>query len=273
MTLPDYVFTEGGADTITLAAGHTGADHVAFYAGNGVNETATALAVGSVGAFFQVSVPGIAEITSSVPAGTGGTEVVNSGWWGIGAGASSADINVVFTDGTGTSVDQSSLTGFNGGDILDFSGQAWGSLSTVIGLTDDTAGGLENVLAAGDSSSTGTPVIAVAVAPGGSIATTGANLIELSQGSFLNANAVAAVLANGSYNIGHSTAAAGSNYDFLIAYQGLDGNVHIADLHILGGTGGTTTTATDANVNVSDMVTLVGVSLPQLNFGHVHLVT
>ena len=32
LTLPDYIFTDGGADKITLAAGHTGADHVAFYA-------------------------------------------------------------------------------------------------------------------------------------------------------------------------------------------------------------------------------------------------
>ena len=127
--------------------------------------------------------------------------------------------------------------------------------------------------AAGDASPTGTPVIAVPVAPGGTIAGTGANLIELSQGSFLNANAVAAALANGSYNIFHSKAAAGTDYDFLIAYQGLDGNAHIADLHILGGPAARPLRRTDANVIVSDMVTLVGVSLPQLNIGHVHLVT
>ena len=35
MTLPDYIVTQGGADKITLAAGHTGADHVGFYAANG----------------------------------------------------------------------------------------------------------------------------------------------------------------------------------------------------------------------------------------------
>ena len=123
LTLPDYVFTEGGADTITLAAGHTGADHVAFYAGFGVNETATALAVGSVGAFFQSSAAPfpIGEISSDV----GGAEFVNSGWWGIGAGVASVNINTLFTDGTGTSADNSTLTGFNGGDILDFSGFAW----------------------------------------------------------------------------------------------------------------------------------------------------
>ena len=36
LTLPDYIFTDGGADKVTLAAGHTGADHVAFYAVNNV---------------------------------------------------------------------------------------------------------------------------------------------------------------------------------------------------------------------------------------------
>ena len=35
MVLPDYIVTQGGADKITLAAGHTGEDHVAFYAAKG----------------------------------------------------------------------------------------------------------------------------------------------------------------------------------------------------------------------------------------------
>ena len=86
------------------------------------------------------------------------------------------------------------------------------------------------------------------VAPGGTIAGTAdapTDLIILSQGSFLNANAVASALAGGSYNITHSTATAGTNYDFLLAYQGIDGNAHLADLHFLG-TGGSTHTGTGA---------------------------
>jgi hypothetical protein len=43
---PDFVFTQGGSDTINLAAGHTGADHVAFYAGAGNVNVGGAYAVG-----------------------------------------------------------------------------------------------------------------------------------------------------------------------------------------------------------------------------------
>ena len=117
---------------------------------------------------------------------------------------------------------------------------------------------------------------AVAVAPGGSIVGTAASptdLIVLSQGTFLDANAVATVLSNGTYTINHSAALASLNYDFLMAYQGLDGSAHIADLHILGLS--TTSTAADHVVSVSDIVTLVGVTLPELlaNVSHIHLVT
>jgi hypothetical protein len=62
--------------------------------------------------------------------------------------------------------------------------------------------------------------------------------------------------------------------DFLLAYQGQDGNAHIANLH-LAGTGGTSTAAD--LVTVSDMVNLVGVTIPQLiaasAITHIHLVS
>ncbi len=158
-------------------------------------------------------------------------------------------------------------------DILDFSGQAWGSNKLgVLGLVADT-GTLTNVgTVAGDTSATGVSVHAAQVAPGGTIAGTGTDFIELSQGSYLNANAVAGALQGGSYTITHSTLAAGAEADFLVAYQGIDGNTHIADLQLTGGTKGTTTTAADT-VHVSDMVDLVGVNLAQFNASHVHLIT
>ena len=163
-------------------------------------------------------------------------------------------------------------------DFLDFSVQAWGPPDlNMNGLSADTGAALVNVnTIAGLSSDTGVGVNAVAVAAGGSIVGTAANptdLIVLSQGTFLDANAVATVLSNGTYTINHSAALANFNYDFLMAYQGLDGSAHIADLHILGN--GTTSTATDPVVSVSDIVTLVGVTLPDLlaNVSHIHLVT
>ena len=118
------------------------------------------------------------------------------------------------------------------------------------------------------SAATGTAVNAVAVAPGGTIVGTAAapaDLIVLSRVASSTATQWQTALAGGGYNITHSAAVAATNYDFLLAYQGQDGNAHLADLHILGAGGASTHTGTgagqDANVNVSDIATLVGVNL------------
>ena len=187
-------------------------------------------------------------------------------------------------------MDNSTLTGYVASkDFLDFAGSAWGTnnkfgqaLPTadgVDGLTADTGTTLENVdfNAAGLTSATGTAVNAVSVAPGGSIAGSTAaptDLIILNTGNFLNAAAVAGNIAGGAYTLTHSADVTAVDYNFLLAYAGTDGFAHIADLHILGsGAGGATSTATET-VAVSDMVTLVGVTLNTLaaNVGHVHLV-
>ena len=262
LTLPDYIITEGGADKITLAAGHTGADHVGFYAAAGNVNVGGKYAVGSVTG--AISEGGVALF-----------EFANPGWWGIPAGGSSAKIETLLANGTGTSADNSTLTNFvPTQDFLDFSVKAWNTGTFVLGLIQDF-GALAN--AAPGASGTGTAVHAVQVGPGGSIVGTAAtptNFIILSQGIFLDANAVASALHVG-YNIIHSSLGATVEADFLVAYAGTDGNAHIADLHLAGGAGGTTTTFTDSHVYASDIVTLVGVSLNQLaaNISHVHLVS
>jgi hypothetical protein len=273
MTLPDYIITEGRADKITLAAGHTGADHVGFYAAAGnVNVGAN----GNIAATYAVG-----SVAGAISEG-GAIELVNPGWWGIAAGGSSNQISTgagtVFpTPGTGTSADQSTLIGFVPGsaltpqDILDFAVSAWGTGAsgglTVFGLTAENAAGTALVTASG-----GTTAVAAQVAPGSTIAgVANADLMVLSQGSFPDANALASVIGIGSdhtYDFGHSALTGWA--DFLIAYQGLDGNVHIADLNLLGNAG-STTTATDI-AHVSDIVTLVGMNLSQLHAGNVHLV-
>lgn len=155
MTLPDYIITEGGADKITLAAGHTGADQVGFYAAAGnVNVGAN----GNIAATYAVG--SVAGAISEA----GAIELVNPGWWGIAAGGSSNQISTgagtVFpTPGTGTSADQSTLTGFVPGsaltpqDILDFAVSAWGTGAsgglTVFGLTAENAAGTALVTATG----------------------------------------------------------------------------------------------------------------------------
>jgi len=158
-----------------------------------------------------------------------------------------------------------------GQDFLDFSGNAWFGL-----LTADQAGALVSVSAASLTSDAGTAVSAAQVAKGGTISGAGTvDFIVLSQDSFLNAAAVASALSGGSYTIHHSPLAAGADAHFLLAYAGQDGNAHIADLHLSGGAAGSTTTAADASVYASDIVTLVGVNLAELaaNISHVHLVT
>jgi len=272
LNLPDYIVTEGGADKVTLAASHTGADHVGFYAANGnVNGVGADLGKYAVGSVATA----ISEIV-------GGLDFVNPGWWGVAAGGSSNNINVLFADGQGTSLDNSTLNNFVATqDFLDFSGQAWGGANAgfVRGLTADFGpGGLFNVATAGFdlTSATGTAVNAVQVASGGSIVgslATPNDFIILSEGNFLNASAVAQALASpGGYVVNHSASLA-VDYHMLLAYAGTDGFAHIAD-HWFGNPGSTVLT-NDLNVNVSDIVTLAGVNLNQLaaNTSHVHLIT
>ena len=185
---------------------------------------------------------------------------------------SSADYCGVAT-GTGTSADNSTLTGYVASqDFLDFSGNAWSGL-----LTADQAGALVSVGTAGLTSDAGTAVSFKEVAKGGTISSAAGTVdfIVLSQDSFLNATAVASALSGGSYTIHHSPLAAGADAHFLVAYAGQDGNAHIADLHLSGGVAGSTATAADASVYASDIVTLVGVNLTGLaaDISHVHLVT
>jgi hypothetical protein len=246
----DYYVTEGGADNITFGAGHTAADHVGFYA-----------AAGNATGGGNYAVAGVA---TAIYETIGVFPNVNPGGWGQAAGAPHANIDTLFAAGTGTSLSNSTVTNFSvATDIADFSAGSWGAGPTVTGLSGDTGAAIANVTALGLTSATGTAVNAVQVAPGGSIqgtAATPTDFIVLSQGTFLNANAVASALHSTGYNLTHS-AAAGIDFDFLLAYAGIDGNTHLADLHILGGGG--TTTATDTNLNVSDIATLVGVNLSQ----------
>ena len=130
LTLPDYIFTDGGADKVTLAAGHTGADHVAFYAVSNVTFPTDG----------DIVLSSVANAISEIFLGPPALQFVNPGWWGVGAGDASNDILALFSDGTGTSLDNSTLTGFvPNQDFLDLSVKAWGDPVTgVNGFTVDT---------------------------------------------------------------------------------------------------------------------------------------
>jgi len=229
----------------------------------------------------------VASVATAISEAVGNLEFVNPGWWGIAAGGSSQYINTLLADGKGVSTDQSTLNNFSTAlDFLDFSTSAWGAGAQVNGLSFDNGAAIGHV-AGGLSSATGTAVNAVQVGNGGTMAGTGPNPADffiLSEGNFLNAQSVATALAAGTYVINHSTDVAGTDYDVLIAYQGTDGNAHIADMHWLGA--GNTTIAGSFQVQVSDIVNLVGVSINQLagsvsatgatgpnTAGHVHIIT
>ena len=95
LTLPDYIFTDGGGDKITLAAGHTGADHVAFYAVSNVTfPTDGDIVLSSVANAISESFPPVVQaVNAAQPAAEPAVfQFVNPGWWGVAAGGSSNDI-------------------------------------------------------------------------------------------------------------------------------------------------------------------------------------
>ena len=144
-TASDTVYTGGGADTITLAAGHTAVDHVELYAGNGV------LGAGNVEGAVANSI-----VTA--------TDIPQLGWWNQGTGATggaaqSATTNLGTATGFGTSADMSKVANFVAGaapqDVVDI------SLGALGGHVHDAASGL--FVAAGNA------VFSTPVAAGGTV--------------------------------------------------------------------------------------------------------
>ena len=63
----------------------------------------------------------VGSVATAISETVGVQEFVNPGWWGVAAGGSSTIINVLFADGTGTSLHNSTLTNFIPTlDVLDF---------------------------------------------------------------------------------------------------------------------------------------------------------
>ena len=75
----ETIYTGGGQDTIALFAGHTGLDHVEFYAG--FNTSAATLAA------TGVEIP--RDISGSI---TQGNDAAQLGWWGLATGATETGI-------------------------------------------------------------------------------------------------------------------------------------------------------------------------------------
>jgi hypothetical protein len=259
-TASDTVYTAGGADAITLQAGHTAADHVELYGGNGI---ATAITPG-------VLVEG-AQAHSIVTAG----DIPQLGWWNhgtsaTGGAASTATTNLGTALGFGTSADLSTVANFTPAhDVVDL------SVGAFSGLLHDAFTGL---LVAGGADATfstptgsGATVVPAVAGPGA------ASSVLVLNGTFTGAAGVASALAGaGAITFGAPvpvvSAAIGDH--FIVAYQDTGSNsVHLADLDIHSAAPITTTAGgAGQTVAVSDLVQLTGVSVTALHASNVHFV-
>lgn len=249
-SVADTIFTDGGADTITLAAGHTVADHIGLYAASGLVAPGAAATV----------------IAGSI---TDATDKAQLGSWGLPTSGAAAQFGVVAVN-AGTSLDQSTVANFVAGtaaapqDILDFGVTAWGVGAGIHGLTN---GGLTVSPVAGT-------VATVAQVALGATVTAASNFIELTGGTFQNANQVVTTLRAAAtdlkFTVGAGGLGAGDNSHVLLGYQDIGGTSHVMDLELTSvaaiAAGGTYDTALAGNsLHGSDIVQLTGVPITSIN--------
>src|SRR5262249_21114639 len=122
MSQPDYITTTNGADTVNLAAGHTGVDHVGFYVASGLAQSAT-----------QFIPDGVGVSTTNIQIIGGGPTVAEwalPGSWGIPVTGSAREFGTLpgsIGNGFGTSGSNTILNNFNPIlDVLDFNVRVWG---------------------------------------------------------------------------------------------------------------------------------------------------
>jgi Ca2+-binding RTX toxin-like protein len=244
LTLGDTIFTGGGADTISLAAGHTARTRVELFAANGLADVVTVLPGRPVDA-----VAGSIVDASNVP---------QLGWWGQATARFGGPVSDATTNagrGTGTSASMTTVLNFTTGtpsapvDVVDISLDAFSDLLR-------GANGAAPLL--------GRAVFSNTLAPGDTITVATATVLLLDRPVGFNgaADLAQALLANPVTFAAPQTAA--FNH-YIIAYEDLEGDVRIADMDIqLGPAASFTTTANGVTLSISDMVELRGISLADL---------
>jgi hypothetical protein len=248
LAAPDTIYTNGGADTITLATGHTAVDHIGLY----------------VGATTAGVTPGAVEDglgSSIVQAG----DIAQPGFWGQAPLAAPAVVATTAAGAPFTS-DASTVGGFvpstttHQGDVIDLSVGAWSGLLLNVSTGAALAG-----TAAGTAATFTSPT-----ATGTAVATAGEVLVVA--GFTGTAATLAPTLASAAGAISGITVPVGFDH-FIVAYQGTTG-VTVADLdiHATAASASTATSATQT-LALSDMVTLPGVTLPHLLANDVHFIT
>jgi Right handed beta helix region len=251
-TQADTIFTGGGSDAITLAAGHTAHDRIELFAANAAN-TAAALTPGGA----------VTSVASSI---VNAADIPQLGWWGEATGQAGGPVSNASTNagsGTGTSKDMSTVVNF----VTDSAGAAVDtvdiSLSAFSSLLRNDGGG---------SALAGKAVFSNLVDPGGTVTVANANVLLIhSPAGFANAAAVAAALLAHPITFAGSQTAALNHY--IIAYQDIGGSVRLADMDIQRGSAASfATTAGGQTLSVSDMVQLGGVTLANLQPGNITFV-
>ena len=311
-TASDTIVTSGGADKITVAAGHSAPDIFDFYSGE-----FTVAPAGPAANLPGNDVP--AHIGSVVfgalngaPLGTADTPEL--GWWAQPTGGTPIGYSVVagtvgyagFAANTGTVVgneDLADINGFVAGggtpanpsvDAVSFSVVSYGGVGglnffggTTFGLTE---GGHWAIPLLGTPAGV-TPFpagVVQGVAQGGPAPTTGntvagnTELIELTTGQFADANAVVTQLdqATSTFFITAGAAVgAGASFHLLVAYATPNSATNIMDLAVFNGA---PVTAPLANTPLplsgmilhgSDIVQITGIAPTDLHNGNFHLVT
>ena len=247
----DTIYTGGGADRITLAAGNTARDRIELFAGNSL-ASASDLSAGAP----------VSSVAGSI---VSANDIPQLGWWGQATGQLGGPVSSALTNagiGTGTSQDLSTVVNFTTGtgsaplDMVDFSLDAFSDLVRT---------------ASGTTPTPGAAVFSNAVGPGGTITVANASVIVIDSAlSFANAAQLAAALEANPITFAAAQTAAFNHY--LIAYQDLGGDVRLADMDIQRGNAASfLTTAGGATLSISDMVELEGVSLASLRPGNINL--
>jgi hypothetical protein len=252
---PNTIFTDGGADTVNLGAGHTAVNHIGIYAG-----------------FPTPPFLGGSEIVQSGSI-TQGNDVAQLGWWGLATGATESGYYFVGPDlfyatvapNQGTSADAVTINNFLATDVIDLSSSlsnAWGSgLGNGIG---GTAKGLVegDLLAFGGNTGSVQMIIGHAgAADANNTVKAGTNIIELTAFPFSGPTDVAAYLHNSATNVALSAALGGGDSTHMIVVYSdfADGKTHVADLALFKG-GAASVNTSDITEHVSDLA-IVGTAL------------
>jgi hypothetical protein len=252
------IYTDGGADSITLPGSHTTSQHIGLYVG--VNNTNA----GGV-------VPGAAELGQAASM-TSITDVPRIGTWNAlfgstPTGHAGGTYNGLL-NGQGTSANQTIVAGganafVPGTDVLDFAAGAWAILGANHGLTAGNlvSGSIPIVGLPGFTAATSQMILpSVGVVAANSVAA-GTNLILLDGVFTGGANQVAATLIAVTGNVHFAGALAPANSaHMLLAYNDGSGNTHIADMDLFNPFGIALSDTNTLSVHVSDMVQLTGVS-------------